>query len=415
MLSALWRLMRFDKPIGIFLLLWPTYWALWLANGGLPSLQNVLVFTLGTVLMRAAGCVINDIADREFDGKVTRLSIYEACIMSKVDESYLWCKRVCKKSKSSFVPAFGLVDHHRRNAMYALYAFARVSDDLADDGYSTNSQDTNSGIQFANLNVQSKAAILDAWRQRLEKALGLPAATGSNEKTDQLEQTSISQQAIASYEPLWPALADSTNRFSIPSQYLTEIIDGVAMDLEPKQPETMAELRDYCYLVASAVGLACTYIWKESDEVDVEAAVECGIAFQLTNILRDVREDAQQNRIYLPKELFEKHEVDENSWFAQKPSGGWQAMMQEVASEADRLYMSGWKTIRNLENNSQRMFSLMWRGYHDLLHVVHRDLELTWNRPSKAKLGMKDKLFLLGSHYVGPLYKSLPCPTVSES
>lgn len=334
--------------------------------------------------------------------------------MSEFDESYLWCKRICKKSKSSFVPAFGLVDHHRRNAMYALYAFARVSDDLADDGYSATSPDTNSGNQIADLNGHSKAELLAAWRRRLGKALRLPDATVSNKETDQLEQTSISQQAIATYEPLWPALTDSANRFSIPEQYLTEIIDGVAMDLAPKQPETMAELRDYCYLVASAVGLACTYIWKESDEVDVEAAVECGIAFQLTNILRDVREDAQQNRIYLPKELFGKHKVDEKSWLAQEPSGDWRAMMEEVASEADRLYMSGWKTIRNLESNSQRMFSLMWRGYHDLLHIVHRDLELTWKRPSKAKLGMKDKLFLLGSHYVGPLYKSLPCPTVSE-
>lgn len=72
MINAYWRLMRFDKPIGIFLLLWPTYWALWLANHGMPPLKLLLIFSLGTVFMRAAGCVINDIADRDFDGHVTR-------------------------------------------------------------------------------------------------------------------------------------------------------------------------------------------------------------------------------------------------------------------------------------------------------------------------------------------------------
>lgn len=75
MIGALLRLMRFDKPIGIFLLLWPTYWALWLASDGMPSVRNLLVFTLGTVLMRAAGCVVNDIADRDFDGKVSRTAL----------------------------------------------------------------------------------------------------------------------------------------------------------------------------------------------------------------------------------------------------------------------------------------------------------------------------------------------------
>ncbi|GAB4182629.1 MAG: 4-hydroxybenzoate octaprenyltransferase [Wenzhouxiangellaceae bacterium] len=71
-LDPWWRLMRFDRPIGIFLLLWPTWWALWLAAGGLPSLDNLLIFTIGVVLMRAAGCVINDYADRDFDPKVER-------------------------------------------------------------------------------------------------------------------------------------------------------------------------------------------------------------------------------------------------------------------------------------------------------------------------------------------------------
>lgn len=342
-----------------------------------------------------------------------------------ISESYLWCKQVCKESKSSFVPAFGLVDADRRNAMYALYAFARISDDLADGEYSRVSHEE--GVtkhenrdheeqkkealehETRNAGKKVKEEALAAWRQRLEQALS--PALSSQAATDLEAQTSLDE-----FDSLWPGLADCSRKYSIPSQHLLEIIDGVAMDIEPSQPATMQDLKDYCYLVASAVGLACTYIWKnESEQIDAQAAVDCGIAFQLTNILRDVHEDAQQGRIYLPKELFDKHAVDEQSWLALAPTGNWQEMMREVASEAHRLYLTGWKTIRSLESNSQRMFSLMWRAYHHLLQVVERDLEKSWNRKRKARLRFQDKLVLFGSHYLRPLYRTLPAPEVSRA
>ena len=325
--------------------------------------------------------------------------------MNRNANSYAWCKRICKESNSSFVPAFGLVDSDRRNAMYALYAFARISDDLADGtARDTAEQDSPAARKH-------KYSLITSWRSELSAALELPQQTNVVAE----REAKPSGNELANYSELWPALSHCVQRYRIPSEHLFEIVDGVAMDISPQQPDDWQGLEDYCYLVASAVGLACTYIWKASEKLNHQAAVDCGLAFQLTNILRDVSEDAQQARIYLPKSLFRKYGIDEKSWLALNPSGDWRSLMNEVAERAALLYDSGWRTITDLEPNSQRMFSLMWRGYRDLLDIVQSEIELTWQRRKKASLRLHRKLSLLGSHYVGPLYKSLPCPVEQKS
>jgi phytoene synthase len=147
-----------------------------------------------------------------------------------------------------------------------MYAFMRYCDDVADDSH-----------------VRDRLGQISAWRADLENALG----------------------GRPSAHPLWPAFLDAVTRCGIPHSYFSDIIDGVSSDLEPRKVRTFQELYRYCYQVAGAVGLVISHIYgfDESNESRVhDLAEKCGVAFQLTNILRDVREDAHKGRIYLPEE-----------------------------------------------------------------------------------------------------------------
>jgi phytoene synthase len=179
--------------------------------------------------------------------------------------SYRLCGEVARREARNFYYSFLLLPPARRRSMCALYAFMRHTDDLADEPGPSD----------------AKRAALDAWRAELDRALdGSPVGSA-----------------------ILPALADTVARHGIPARHLHEVIDGVAMDLEPRRFATFDDLYDYCYKVASAVGLCCIHIWGfRSEGGKAEAMAEaCGIALQLTNILRDVREDAERGRVYLPE------------------------------------------------------------------------------------------------------------------
>src|SRR5207237_411469 len=127
--------------------------------------------------------------------------------------------------------------------------------------------------------AEGKRAALAGWRRQLAEAMD-----------------------GAYHHPLHPALHESVKRFAIPVQYLEAVLDGVVMDLDIGAYETFADLYQYCYRVASAVGLACVHVWGFRDPRALQHAEAAGIAFQLTNILRDLREDAVRGRVYLPRE-----------------------------------------------------------------------------------------------------------------
>lgn len=180
--------------------------------------------------------------------------------------SYDYCARVARRQAKNFYPSFLLLPTDRRRAMCALYAFMRHTDDIADE------PDT----------PESKRAAIHAWRESIPLALdGLPVDW-----------------------PGWPALADAVSRYRIPTRYLYDVLDGVESDLDPRPFESFQDLHAYCYRVASVVGLCCLHIWGyQSDGGRAEQLAEaCGVALQMTNILRDVREDALNGRIYLPRE-----------------------------------------------------------------------------------------------------------------
>jgi phytoene synthase len=179
---------------------------------------------------------------------------------SGIAEAYVECERIARASSSSFTLAFRLLPLERRQSLAALYAYCREVDDAADES-------------------RDPAAALAMWRSELGALCdGTPT------------------------HPVAVALADTVRRFAVPTQHLADILTGVEMDLTPRTYETFDELRGYCYHVAAAVGLAALPIFGCRDLRSHAYAEALGLALQLTNILRDVAEDAERGRIYVPRE-----------------------------------------------------------------------------------------------------------------
>jgi phytoene synthase len=178
-----------------------------------------------------------------------------------LEASYAFCRRIARSRARNFYYSFLLLSREQRDAMCAIYAFMRYCDDISEG------------------EGASREAI-DRWRRDLDPAL-------AGEYGDNL---------------LWPAFHDTVRRYQIPCQYFHEMISGVSSDLEPRQIQTFDELYRYCYQVASVVGLTIIHIFGFESQQALALAEKCGIAFQLTNILRDVREDAENQRIYIPAE-----------------------------------------------------------------------------------------------------------------
>jgi phytoene synthase len=214
--------------------------------------------------------------------------------------SYRFCSEIARREAKSFYHAFLFLPPRRRRAMCALYAFLRHTDDLADEPGS----------------VAFKAESLRAWRLELDSAL-------------------------AGKDAAWPgllALADTVARHAIPREFLHEVIDGVSTDTEPTRFATFADLAGYCYRVASVVGLCCLHIWGYRSEGGraERLAEDCGIALQLTNILRDIGADARDGRIYLPEDDLARFGVESDELAVTGPPS--ERLRELLAFEAKRAY-----------------------------------------------------------------------------
>jgi phytoene synthase len=277
--------------------------------------------------------------------------------------SYRHCRRLAAAANSTFAKMFWLLPHDQRRAMEALYAFARYTDDLAD------------GIEPSD----EKRQRLAAWRNALESALG-PKSEIQNLKSE--------------IPSVLPALADTAQRFDIPPEYLRQIIAGVEMDLDHAGFATFDELRHYCLHVASAVGLACLAIWGCRDERAIGPATECGIAFQLTNILRDMAEDAARGRMYLPQADLDRFEC-QPLVADQPPTRPWIELIKFQTVRAVKLYDESAETSRYLTGSGRRMFRMMHATYRALLAQIEREptavlsRRLRVSRPQKAWIVLK--------------------------
>lgn len=247
--------------------------------------------------------------------------------------SYAHCQRLARRSASSFYYSFLLLPKRKRLAMCALYAFLRRTDDLSDS--------------FQPVEVRRRA--LEDWRHSLQRALG-----------------------GAFDDPLLPALADTVESFHIPPEYLTATIDGVEMDLDHARYDTFAELEHYCELVASVVGLACLRIWGCDSPVAQRPARRLGVAFQMTNILRDLGEDAGRDRFYLPQEDFRRFDYTPDDLRAGIRDERFRRLMRFEIERTEQLFTEGAELEPWLEPEGWRVAGSMTAVYRALLAEIKR-------------------------------------------
>jgi phytoene synthase len=269
-----------------------------------------------------------------------------------VEEAYRVCREIARKQAKNFYYSFVALPRAKRDAICAVYAFMRHADDLSDD----------ESIPIAERRARM-AEWLDAWHH---------AALGD-----------------ATADPVFIALADAQARFEIPATLLDELVQGVAMDLHgaPHRDKeisdgydtyaTFDELYRYCYLVASVVGLVCIRIFGYSDPRAEKLAEETGIAFQLTNILRDVREDLERGRIYLPLEDLDRHSVSIQELVAlahgtRHLTLNSRELLRTEAERAQHYYKSGRALLPLISSDARPALWVLISIYHCLLKEIER-------------------------------------------
>ena len=253
------------------------------------------------------------------------LSFAGASAAPSIAAAYAECERLGRASASSFALAFRLLPQERRCGLAALYAFCRVADDAADER-------------------GCAEGTLAAWRGELARALDGSAT-----------------------HPIAVAIGDAVRRFGIPPQHLEEILAGIEMDLERRRYETFDDLRRYCFRVAAAVGLAALPIFGCRDLRSRAYAEALGIALQLTNILRDLAEDAERGRIYLPLEDLRRFGYRERDLLTHAHNAAFRDLMAFECGRARTFYQAARAALPAGDRRALAPAEAMRRVYQRLL------------------------------------------------
>jgi phytoene synthase len=268
-------------------------------------------------------------------------------------EAYAICRGIARREAKNFYYAFRVLPKHKSDAMCAVYAFMRRADDISDD--------ESMGLEQRRL---AMGAWLEAWRAA--------RAGGATE------------------DAVFLALNDTQQKFGIPDTLLEELVQGTTMDLEDELPgvtrvtlasgetlqvyESFEDLYRYCYLVASVVGLVCIRIFGYSDAAAEALAERTGIAFQLTNILRDVKEDAERGRIYLPQRLLAEFGVTPEEVLGlargRELRAKERAMLSALSVQAWQYYKAGWELLPLIEADSRAALWVLVEIYSGLLKRI---------------------------------------------
>jgi len=247
--------------------------------------------------------------------------------------AYEHCRRVTRRSGSSFASAFWMVSPPRRRALHAIYAFCRLADDIADDPALRGDRDE----------------LLARWRDELDAAY--------------LEKST---------HPVGIALGDAVRRFRLPRAAFAELLDGVESDLRGERFETFDELRRYCHRVASTVGLLLVRVFGFRNPRTLDYAEELGIAVQLTNVLRDVGQDAAAGRIYLPARDLGRFDVTRAMLEAPRTPDALRVLLGAYAERARIHYERAASLLPDEDRHSLRPARAMGGIYRALLDELWR-------------------------------------------
>ena len=257
-------------------------------------------------------------------------------------QAYAACREIAQREAKNFYYAFRVLPEHKSDAMCAVYAFMRRADDIADD---------------ESVSIEQRRATMSAW----------------------VEAWRTARRSGVSDDPVFLALNDTQKQFAIPDALLEELVQGTTMDLysqlvDAGKTQTFAtfdELYRYCYLVASVVGLVCIRIFGYTDVRAEKLAEETGVAFQLTNILRDVKEDAERGRVYLPLDLLREFGISlervEELAKGVPVASTERAMLHRVAAKAAEYYASADRLLPLIDRDSRAALWVLVTIYRNLL------------------------------------------------
>ncbi|MGH9790079.1 MAG: presqualene diphosphate synthase HpnD [Candidatus Acidiferrales bacterium] len=266
------------------------------------------------------------------------------------------CRSLARRAARNFYCGFRLLPPAKRDALCALYAFMRRADDIADDAGA----------------LESKRANLAAWRAQLDRALA----------------------GDTTAHPVWPALADCVSRYAIPPRYLHHLISGTAMDLTETEYASFEKLREYCYRVAGAVGRCCVHVFGFTDGKAPLLAERLGIAFQLTNILRDVPRDLAMGRIYLPQDELARFGITREALAARSASPMLREYFRFQLERARQYFREGRHLIPLVHEDSRAALWALARIYSGILDKVEaRNYDVL--APPPAGLSAAEKMWTL--------------------
>lgn len=285
---------------------------------------------------------------------------------SELKKAYSYCRTITKARASNFYYAFITLPIHQRRSIYAAYAFCRICDDYSDEGDS----------------VTEKASRLTDFRTKFDTAMnGTPQ------------------------DELFTALRNSIDVHHIPLHYFHEIIDGMEMDLKYSRYATFEELQRYCYHVASVVGLVCLEIFTYTDQKARDYAVSLGTAMQLTNILRDVAEDAGRGRIYIPQEDLHKFNYTEKELLAGTLNDSFVELMRFEVQRAHSFFEQSHKLESLVPPRPGACISVLRGLYERILKRIEEENYNVFRK--RITLPTSQKLMLTGSLWTQSLAKSV--------
>jgi phytoene synthase len=261
-----------------------------------------------------------------------------------ISRSYAACHSIARAAHSNFYYAFFLLPKPRRDALAALYAFMRLVDDVADEGN----------------DLAAKQRGLADWRAALDDAV-----IGEERLVD--GSTALNSATPSGATEVLPALVDTMQRYKMPARYLHDLISGAEMDLTLRTYPTFDRLREYCYRVAGTVGLTCTHVFGFHDPRALDLAEKLGLAFQLTNIIRDVHDDYALGRVYLPEEDLARYGVSPQDFGKSEATLGVRELLRFETDRAWQCYEEGSALFGLLDAESRGALWLLVHTYSALL------------------------------------------------
>lgn len=282
--------------------------------------------------------------------------------------AYSVCRHIARSAAKNFYYGFLVLPAAKRDALSAVYAFMRKADDISDD----------------------PAVPVEQRRQKLDDWMGGLRRVVEGQKTD---------------DPVLLALADSQKRYNIPLEWLEKLVQGTAMDVPAEdvngptlQYETFDQLYDYCYHVASVVGLVCIRIFGYRDQAAEKLAERTGVAFQLTNIIRDVKEDTELGRVYIPREDLKRFGVDAHVLSNGTAAAAMRPVLAFEAERAREYYRSAEELLPLIDEDSQPALWTLVEIYRRLLErIAQRNYDVFSQR---VRLSTAEKVSVLAKGFL---------------